>query len=178
MAWSLSPVFPGTPAYVEQALSVAGRALYLANAYESKCRFVLQIAELDAYVERVPNASFAEALAAASGQKLLGPIIARLSAVAGLDSDVTRILDEAKSARNFIAHEGAAFGYVHGTRPAAVQSHLERLRHQLRRLVPGDDLVSRWVYQIEEKEPPPTSPSHAYPALVETWVFYPVESAA
>ena len=46
MGWSLSHLQHSNPALVDQALLSAGKALYLANAFESKCRFVLRIANL------------------------------------------------------------------------------------------------------------------------------------
>ena len=171
MSWSLSHIFPATPGHVDRALNAAGRALYLANAYESKCHFVLRIAELSEYIERVPCASFAEALASASRDRLLGPVIARLSSVAKLDQNESAKLNEAKDGRNFIAHEGAAFGYVYSANESTVYSHIARLRTAVRQLVAGDNLVSKWVYEIEEKEPPPNDLSHSYSSFAEKWVF-------
>jgi hypothetical protein len=35
----------------------------------------------------------------------------------------------------------------------------------------GDNLVSRWVYEIEEKEPAPTRIQREYQAVWRDWLF-------
>ena len=172
MGWSLSPNLPARdPEAVDAALMAAGRALYLANGFEMKCRFVLRTANLATYVESHPEATFADALATLARQKCLGPTIAELKPLPGVEPDEFPLLDKACEARNFIAHEGAAFGYVFSVSAARIGEHLEKLRSAVVNLARGDSLVSRWVYEIEEKEPAPLDVELDYPVVAEAWVF-------
>jgi len=175
MGWSLSHLPPSEPELVNAALIAAGKALYLANAFESKCRFVLKIAQLDSYLEQHPGTTLPDAIASLSRQKLLGPTIAQLGSFPEVNSDEIVLLEKARDARNFIAHEGAAFGYVFGVRERQIREHRKKLRVAVSDLAKGDNVVSRWVYEIEEKEPAPVSTAANYPVMVDTWVFLDVD---
>jgi len=35
----------------------------------------------------------------------------------------------------------------------------------------GDNLVSRWMYEIDQKEPAPTAIQRLYPEWVDRWIF-------
>jgi DNA-binding NarL/FixJ family response regulator len=52
-----------------------------------------------------------------------------------------------------------------------IQSHLEKLRPVVRDLALRDDIVSRWVYEIEEKQSASRYTMSNYSAMVESWVF-------
>jgi hypothetical protein len=45
------------------------------------------------------------------------------------------------------------------------------LRAAVDALAQGDNIVSKWVYIIEYKEPPPVMFAAQYPLMVRTWVF-------
>lgn len=76
MGWSLSSHMPiRDPEVVDAALLAVGKALYLANAFESKCRFVLRIANLTSYIEAHPEAKLDGAVASLARDKLLRPIL-------------------------------------------------------------------------------------------------------
>lgn len=89
--------------------------------------------------------------------------------------DEAVMLEKARDARNFIAHEGAAFGYVFAAKEQQIRQHLTKLRTAVSDLAKGDNVVSQWVFEIEEKDPVPASMAASYPVLVDTWVFYDVD---
>ncbi len=153
----------------------AGKALYIANAFESKCRFVLKIAQLESYIEGRPEATLPDAIASLSKEKLLGPTIATLKLFPEVTSGEVALLEKARDARNFIAHEGAAFGYVFHVKEKHLREHLSKLRVAVSQLAQGDNVVSRWVYEIEEKEVAPRDFEFSYPVMVDTWVFNEVD---
>ena len=43
-------------------------------------------------------------------------------------------------------------------------------------LAEGDNLVSRWLYEIEDKQAAPSRIRHLYPQWIEDWVFCPAGS--
>ncbi len=175
MGWSLSHLPPREPTLVDAALMAAGKALYISNAFESKCRYVLRIAELESYIESHPEATLPDAIASLSKEKLLGPTIATLKLFPVVTSDEVSLLEKARDARNFIAHEGAAFGYVFSVREKHIREHLSKLRVAVSQLAQGDDVVSRWVYEIEEKVIAPRGSDSDYLVMVDTWVFNEVD---
>jgi hypothetical protein len=102
--------------------------------------------------------------------KLLGQTIAVLKNFPPVSADDVAALEKARDARNFIAHEGAYFGPLHAKRKSILE-HLGKLRGAVAKLAKGDDVVSRWVYEIEEKEVPSRALMSNYVELVDQWVF-------
>ena len=171
MGWSLSHLQHPNPKLVDSALLAAGKALHLANAFESKCKFVLRIAKLDSYCELRPDATLPDAIASLSRDKLLAPTIAELKLFPPVSAKEVIALEKAREARNFIAHEGALFGSIWNARERSVLEHLTKLRAAVAELAHGDDVVSRWVYEIEEKEVPSKQLLANYAELVDAWIF-------
>jgi hypothetical protein len=178
MGWSLNirGTFRDREA-VDVALLAAGKALYLANAFESKCQYVLRIAKLASFLEVHGNAGLDDALASLARDKFLHPTLEALKRFPVVRQEEVGILDRARDGRNFIAHEGGALGYAFDVTRSQVDDHLEKLRVAVVDLARGDNIVSRWVYEIEEKEPAPFQMVHSYPAMVEGWVFGDVRDA-
>jgi hypothetical protein len=67
--------------------------------------------------------------------------------------------------RNFIAHESAKLS-VHSPREL-----VGRLREEVRALAAGDNVASRWLYEISEKRLAPQEIQRTYIDRVEAWVF-------
>ena len=170
MSWSLSNWPPKDPELIDAALLSAGKALYLSNAFEAKCSFVLRFLRLSKIYGDAPEASYTDSLAAIIKDKLLhGTLseIAHLFPITAADADA---LDKARQARNFIAHEGALPGYVWSIASPHVYEHLKSLRTAVGDLAAGDHIVSKWSYMIEENDTPGTAMAD-YPARVDKWVF-------
>jgi len=62
-------------------------------------------------------------------------------------------------------------GPIWGLRRQTIIDHTERLRAAVADLAAGDNVVSRWCYEIDEKEPAPRDFISAYPDMVATWIF-------
>lgn len=171
MGWSLNYQPTREPELLDEFLLIAGKALYLATSFEAKCRYVLRIAKLADHFEKRDDASATIELAKVLKDKMLCATIKELKGFSDIGSSDVQLLEKAKDARNYIAHECASFGPVSGIPAKAISARLEELRGHLVSLVAGDNVVSRWVYEIEEKEPAPQEIQKTYLERVERWVF-------
>src|SRR5436309_6382 len=151
MGWSLDYLPVGEPELLEQFFSVAGKALYLATFFEAKCRYVLRIAKLAHAYEDTGDASATMALAEVLKDRMLCATIKDLKGFSEIKAADIDLLEKAKDARNFIAHECADLGLLSSVPARSIQEQLRRLREHVVVLAAGDNVVSRWVYEIEEK---------------------------
>lgn len=149
----------------------AGRALYLASSFEGKCQWVLRIVTIATHYKTTGDSSATAELARALREKMLGPTIRDLKVLSKFTAGDLEILERARDARNYIAHESAKIGPLSSVRANSISEKLAQLKVQLQSLVAGDNLVSTWIYEISEKEPAPTGIQSAYPSWVLEWVF-------
>ncbi|WP_092544483.1 hypothetical protein [Actinoplanes derwentensis] len=172
MAWSLSLREFRQPLLAEELLLAAGKALYLANAFETKCQYVLRILNLVQIVESDPVLTLEQAFAALPQDKMLAATVQDITGYQ-LSSDMAKmdLLHRARRARNFIAHEGMSTGPIWGLHRQTIIEHTGRLRAAVADLAAGDNVVSAWCYEIDEKEPAPRDFTSAYPDMVATWIF-------
>jgi hypothetical protein len=170
MGWSLDYLKVKEPELLDEFFLAIGKALYLASAFERKCRWVLRVVKL---TEQSGDVSAVRALAAAMKDKLLGPTLNDMKAFPDFSADDIALLERAKDARNFIAHESAYIGPLSSVTAKDIHEELDRLRHALAALTAGDNLISRWVYVLENmgEEPAPRGIQEDYPRWVEQWVF-------
>ena len=170
MGWSLNFRKPEDADLLDAHLLSLGKALFLATAFEGKCRFLARIWKMVEVQRQTGDFSAALELANALKVRQLGPTIDGLTAIPFVGDEHYAILVRAKDARNYIAHEAGAIGGIDIPRRVILDRE-RRLREEVLALVPGDNLVSTWIYELERKEPAPPSLQHLYPTLVETWVF-------
>jgi hypothetical protein len=52
------------------------------------------------------------------------------------------------------------------------------LRNEIITLSAGDNLISRWIYEISEKEPAPKAIQMCYQKMTEDWVFSHIDMLA
>lgn len=172
VAWSLSLQELRQPVLAEALLLSAGKALYLANSFESKCQYVLRIMNLAQLIQTDPVLSLEQAIAALPQNKMLGATMHDILVhPVGSGAPNADLLHNARRARNFIAHEGMSTGQIWSLRRKSIIEHVERLRTAVADLAAGDNVVSAWCYEIDEKEPAPHDFKVAYPHIVATWVF-------
>jgi len=77
MGWSIGYKLPKEPELLDELLA-GGKALYLASAFESKCRYVLWIAKLTHHFEQTGDSSATWELMQALKDKLPGSTIGEL----------------------------------------------------------------------------------------------------
>lgn len=171
--WTLGYQRVRESALVDDVLLAAGRALHLANAFEVKCSHVLRMANMAAVSEDDPVAALEEVISRVPADKMLAGTLHDLARhftnpnTADIDA-----LNKARLARNFIAHEGAGFGYISSIGRRELLKHAVRLRDAVADLARGDNVISLWCFHINEpREPAPTELFASYPEMVDHWVF-------
>jgi hypothetical protein len=171
MGWSLDYLKLKEPELLDEFFLAIGKALYLATAFEGKCQWVIRVVKLTEHFEQSGDISAVRALATAMKDKLLGPTLADMKEFPDFSADDVALLERAKDARNFIAHESADIGPLSGASAEHIFEQLERLRNEVEALTAGDNLISRWVYGIENREPAPPGIQENYPRWVQQWIF-------
>jgi hypothetical protein len=173
MGWTLH-FQPIRNTRADDALLTLGRALYISNAFEEKCRYVLRMINLIENLNGDPVLKLQEAIARAPTDEMLDPTLQRIVQLLPVAGEQAEVLAVARRARNYIAHEGGLFS-IHSESTAHLCERLERLRHAVRDLAVGDNLMSGWTFQITDwKEPAPKMLIAAYEGMVDRWVFDPV----
>lgn len=170
MGWSLTYREPRDPDRLDAFFRVVGKSLYIANEFEAKCRYVLRLVNVVQQYEATGDFNAALTLVHAMKDKCLGPTLLALRSATSSETDL-RILERAKDARNFIAHECALLGELSLIRQQDLTDQLARLRKEVEQLAAGDNVISRWVYEINEKEPAPKGIQLNYVEAVVLWTF-------
>jgi len=156
MGWSLDYHGVHDLALLDDFFLAVGKALYLANALESKCRGILPIGRLVRHLKHTDDdLDAALELTRAMRDKLLADTIRELATFSEFKATDIVKLDRARLARNVIAHEIAGLGPLSGVSTKVLSERRARLRSEPIMLVEGDNLVSRWIFEIEEKRPAP-----------------------
>jgi hypothetical protein len=118
--------------------------------------------------------SLEEAASRLAPDQMLGRTLRDLSSKAdmGMTPDKSARLTRARLARNYIAHKGAAaVGDLYGYNVQKMLDALRALQSNVRDLAAGDNLVSEWIFQIEEPREQAPSVREAYLELVDDWIF-------
>lgn len=171
MGWSLDYKSPQNIELLDQFFLTAGKSLYLASSFESKCQWILFIMKITEHFERKRDTTASMKLAKTLKNKLLGPTLNELKEFPDFTYDDITKLERAKNARNFIVHESTNIGPLSSTPTVVIREKLNQLRNELNALIPGDNLVSSWIYEITEKEPSPSGIKAEYPTMISEWIF-------
>ena len=174
MAWCLGVGLPESEV-IDAAMLAAGRALYLCNQFEEKCRFVLESMQIiDRHIAD-PVASIAEVFSGMPpSPKMLGGTLEKIKARAeafGVTENQLQTLVKAKSGRNLIAHEGVNIGSLYSVKSARILQVLQTLRSVVADVAAGDNIVSTWLYSLDEPREPVPHIALTYVDLVDRWVF-------
>ncbi len=84
-----------------------------------------------------------------------------------------RILDKAREGRNYIAHESASIGELHEASESFLLQKMASLYPHVLAVAVGDNLASKWEYEVSERESAPQYFMEEYVAKVMVWVFGP-----
>ncbi|MDO8434617.1 MAG: hypothetical protein Q7S58_19650 [Candidatus Binatus sp.] len=171
MSWSLGYRPIEAQAALDGYFLSLGKALYIATAFEAKVQYVLRIAKLIDFAEQTPDHESVMSFGKALRDKNLGATLRELGLRDHICAEDASNLDRARNARNYIAHEAAHIGTVYDVNDKLFSETRETLRTQLEALIKGDNLISSWVYEIEEREPAPEGIQQDYHDLVTRWVF-------
>jgi hypothetical protein len=171
MPWLLGCHSPREPELLQSFFCVLGKALYVANAFEFHCRELLQFARFASSCCATGDFDAAVQLVATMKEKMLAGTLAELETAVPITPKDIELLERAKDARNFVAHEGGHIGHFWNTTAQHINAQFDLVRVEVRALADGDNVVSRWQYGIQEKEPAPIGMCEFYPSALEDWVF-------
>ncbi len=189
MGWSLDSQPLKQPELLDAFFLAVGKALCLACEFEAKCKYILHIIKLDEYCKEgnhlsdlavVLSSTHLEIVLPNSFKpKLLGPTIKDVGSFPDFATDGIAVLERAKDARNFVAHESALLGgCILNTSARTIRERIARLRAEIKKLIAGDNLASRWIYEFEEKVLAHPIQFRAYPQRVEQWIFAEIDSGS
>lgn len=171
MGWSLDYQPPKEQVLLNQLFLAVGKSLYLASEFEDKCQWVLRIVMIQHHYENTRDISSSFELARVLKKKMLGLTILDLNNLTEITAKDLATLECGRDARNYIAHESTQVGPLSSTSAKTITEKLTRLRAELEALAAADNLISTWIYEIEEKERAPKGIQGAYPDWVFQWVF-------
>jgi hypothetical protein len=171
MGWSLGYLLPKEPSLLDEFFLAVGRALYLSNAFEAKCRHVLRLAKIADKYRQTRDLDATDEFMLAVKDPMLAKAIEQLSAFFTIGAADCELLEKARDARNLIAHEGATVGDLTRASARTIFAQSDQLRLQVKAMTVGDNLISRWIYEIENKEPAPVGIQQEYPQMVDKWIF-------
>jgi hypothetical protein len=173
MGWSLTYQNPPEPELMDEFLLSLGKALVLATLFEEKCRYILRLVKIvEGYKDSTESEDLDDILSSVDSlvkQLTLAKTIGSIMGPLKVTSSNVEVLRSAREARNYIAHE--AGNLSPSSQSKTIFACQRQLRERLAPLVAGDNLVSAWVYEIEEKEPAPKRIQSEYLQRAISWVF-------
>jgi hypothetical protein len=173
MPWTLH-LQPIRNPWTDAALLAGGRALYVAQAYEEKCKTLLRFGHLVEGIQADPVAGLDDLIRALPKDRMLKETLDRLAHILPSAAEHAQVLQKAREARNFIAHEGVRFS-IDDSQASDLLDRLRGLRAQVQLLASGDNLVSAWLFNVEEPyELLPRWLIDSYNSMIDEWVFAPV----
>ena len=168
MGWSLEHRSLQESQFIDSYFLAIGKALYLATEFEGKCLYILQLLTILQIYKRTKDASLS--LSQTVKSRFLNKTITGLSKSSLVKKKHLDVLHQAREARNYIAHESGKIGPLFSVTPKEVRGYLKRLQGSIDDLANGDNLVSTWIYEIENKEPAPSF-QRLYPKMIRRWIF-------
>lgn len=171
MGWSLGYLPPREPKRLDEFFLAVGKTLYLANGYEAKCRWLLEVVRMVDALQDGNDLDAAMMICRALKEKTLASTLAEVYGSPVVHAEDIESLEAARHARNFIAHEAALLGHISAVKTQQLDERMLLLRQSVSSLAIGDNLVSRWIYEIGEKEPAPSTICTEYPKWIDAWVF-------
>ena len=171
MIWAVSPFPAKEPQAIELLLLTFGKSLYLASEFERKCQHVLRTLDLIETFEKTGDTKATYTAAVAAKDRLLAQTISGMSKFSVVTPDEIEDLTKAREARNYIAHEAGKIGVLHHLQARHIAEARNALRPKVIDLAKGDNVISVWAYEIQEKLNAPQWMTQTYEARVLNWIF-------
>lgn len=171
MAWMLD-LKPVSHERATDLLLMLGKITRLGWDFEQKVKYIAHMSQLVQGVQDNPDMGLEEIIDSLRDGKYvpLARMITSFGESIGADLEV---LHAAREARNALIHEGGEFP-LRGRMPAdtsQITKWLEKMRLHVRHLAAGENLVSSWVYSMDEREAPNRFLTDGYVQSVDEWVF-------
>lgn len=157
-------------------LAAVGRGVFLAQNFEQNCKYVLLVWDLGEAFKSGRKVDDLPAYSSVLLKRFLGQVVKRFGTKYGIRADQHQVLEKARDARNYLAHEVALPCLYPSGDPDLIMSELPGFKQNIEALAEGDNLVSCWSYMIQEKDFPPTQKRQGYVEEIVSYVLEPLES--
>jgi len=164
----------------ERLLCSVGRALLIAQFFEDVLKRTLmwwdvasdlpKLATEEAWALLVDRAGDSEAYM----ERVLKRAIEQLVQRHGVGESETELLEGARRARNYIAHDAALLNLAVPATAVKSPGWLSTYTRHVGVLVRAYNLLSVWAYEFEEREPAPRRVVEDYPKRLEAWILSPM----
>ena len=163
---------------VEQYLSSVGRAMYLCRNFETNFKTALVWLDLATAHKAGKLPLSKEALMKSYADKflsqMLGHSVRRLKEEFHPSEYTLETLNTAKDSRNVIVHD--ATSAIMNAKVDAIKNAAIMLHKHVVNVAEGDNIVSAWHYEIQNKKQPTNKMTTSYIDDVVEWVFKPLGS--
>jgi hypothetical protein len=173
MPWTIDLRTPQEPELLNEFLLVLGKALALANNFESKCTHYLRVIAISNATKEGASLDDIAQIALQFRPEMLASTLKKILQSDSISQSIRDVLNRARESRNFIAHQGGSVGDLYGVNAKAFTNGISVLREHVENVAHGDNIVSRWAYEVSERLPAPRSMADGYVPLVMAWVFDP-----
>jgi len=165
-------------ANVEQYLSTVGRAMYLCRNFETNFKTAIVWLDLATAHKAGKLPLSKETLMKSYADKflsqMLGHSVRRLKEEFHPSEYTLETLNTAKDSRNVIVHD--ATSAIINAKPETIKKAATMLHEHVVKVAVGDNIVSAWHYEIQNKKQPPQKMTASYVEDVVEWVFKPLSS--
>jgi len=159
----------GTKSEFENAfIEAVGRALCIAQNFESNCRSLAILLDAKNSQGKSPNQIEFQELIEKLSKRMLAGAIQQLGKHFPIPEQIEKLLEEAKDARNWIAHDSMKVLFDLSNLDERLSADLRELREKVRNLAIADGMVAAWCFGISEGE---AVGSNGYEEKIESWVF-------
>lgn len=164
----------------ERFLSSVGRALLVAQFFEDMLKRTLLWWDVASQAPSLPLEEFKSSVTErirnpeAYMERVLKRAIEQLVRRHGIGEAKVDLLEKAREARNYIAHDAAVLNLSVPLDGAESPSDLSTYLQHVHVLVRAYNLLSVWAYEFEEREAAPQSMIEMYPHGLEAWILSPL----
>lgn len=164
----------------ERFLASVGRALLIAQFFEDMLKRTLLWWDVASQAPSVPLDEFRTSVTdrirdpEAYKERVLKRAIEQLARRHGIGESHADLLERARKARNYIAHNAAVLNLSRAGDVVEAQSALSTYLQHVHVLVRAYSLLSAWAYEFEEREAASLTMLESYPRGLEAWILWPL----
>ncbi|HML76614.1 MAG TPA: hypothetical protein PKB02_19135 [Anaerohalosphaeraceae bacterium] len=156
--------------------SVLGRALFTAQHFETNCRalagFLNMRVEIITKGSDVLNAPEFHNRINSLWRKTLGGQITAIQKIIQFPNDISQIIDEARNARNEVAH-GITVG-IGDNLDSELNVRIDEIRRQVKKIATADKYVAALLHIFNRDQLPNGNYFREYERKIDKWVCEPV----
>ncbi|MBU1318937.1 MAG: hypothetical protein KKG33_01420 [candidate division Zixibacteria bacterium] len=159
-------------------LAAVGRALVLSQHFEYTCKDVLCLFDFVKGVRegKEQDLDTWQNIAEKTMENRLANAVKKYGNVHGTTEGNLSLLDMARLARNYIAHDAALLWYFPSNDDLRLSARISTLREAANDLAAAHNLVSDWGYSMKNIKPPPPALESTYVHRAVGWVMEPLQS--